>query len=59
MDDRGLVVVVFVSPKDEERELFSRGVSYGYESSLLLPSILPCIITLLGYTCNHSREQGN
>ena len=38
MDDRGVVVVEIVSPKEEERNCL--GVPYDFESSLSLPYVL-------------------
>ena len=41
MDERGVVVLVIVSPKEEELTLFFLVVSNDYESSLSLTSALP------------------
>ena len=44
--DFGVVVVVTVSPEEEERKLFFRGISYDCESSLSLSCILPWWLVL-------------
>ena len=41
MDEFGVVVVVILSPKQEELQLFPPSVSNDCESSLLFTSVLP------------------